>query len=205
MTWKGIDHGQRKKEEHMIQSSFFALTGAKVHVYFSDKFFQLMNFSDSAKLLQDAAWSGDKDTVWFLLFTRSHIKTELKNSSGQTPLLLAITMGHNSIVEMLLERGASFNTQDYGKRTPLSVATQRRDKAIVKLLLNRHAETEKMNEDGLTPLLRACVNGDSAIAEMLLDRGAKTEAREIDPLDRLLAKACLLTAASGGKDAIVKL
>ncbi|KAK0701262.1 hypothetical protein B0H67DRAFT_500705 [Lasiosphaeris hirsuta] len=55
--------------------------------------------------------------------------------NGQTPLLWATEWGHETVVKLLLDRGAAIETKDEQQgQIPLSWATERGHKAVVKLL-----------------------------------------------------------------------
>lgn len=50
---------------------------------------------------------------------------EIRNNRQQTPLLLAVSQGHTSIIELLVTRGANINVKDEDGDTCLHVALMR--------------------------------------------------------------------------------
>ncbi|MBJ6633773.1 ankyrin repeat domain-containing protein [Streptomyces sp. I5] len=60
------------------------------------------------------------------------------------PLVLAATLGHTDVVDVLLDRGADIEDRDFKGRSPLEWAASFGQPAAVRLLLRRGAEpTEK--------------------------------------------------------------
>ncbi|MGA5145492.1 ankyrin repeat domain-containing protein [Streptomyces griseoincarnatus] len=60
------------------------------------------------------------------------------------PLVLAATLGHTDVVDVLLDRGADIEDRDFKGRSPLEWAVSFGQPAAVRLLLRRGAEpTEK--------------------------------------------------------------
>lgn len=84
----------------------------------------LLNYLD--KLLFEAAFQGKIDTVTLLLKQGANVNsrhTDPRNSyAGKTPLFIAAEMGHDNMVEILLEKGADHSIEDNGGWTPCLVA-----------------------------------------------------------------------------------
>jgi hypothetical protein len=103
--------------------------------------------------LQVAAYH-DYGQVARLLLTQCNIDPNLKNSRGQTPLLLAAKVGNLAITQLLLERDdIQPNLSDDEGDTPLWWAAFRGHITIVQLLLERQdiVRNPKNNRGG-TPL-----------------------------------------------------
>ncbi|MCJ1387650.1 hypothetical protein MMC18_000493 [Xylographa bjoerkii] len=88
-------------------------------------------------------------------------------------LELAILHQHESIVQLLLKRGAYLETEDYLERTALSCATSVGNATIVQLLLDHGASIGARGPTGMTALHIAADVGLRTVAEILLDHGAK--------------------------------
>ena len=88
-------------------------------------------------------------------------------------LELAILYQHESIVQLLLKRGADVETRDYLERTALSCAASTGNTAIVQLLLDYGADINAKNPREMTVLHIAADSGVRTVAEILLDHGAK--------------------------------
>lgn len=125
---------------------------------------------------------------------------------GKSPLYYSAANGHRSIVQQLLERGASVDTADRIGLMPLLWATFHGHSDIVALLLEHGARQnstsshlETRNRYGQTPLTEAAMYGNEVVVQLLLDRGAK-----IDASDDSRCTA-LMYASSRSYNAIAKL
>ena len=137
---------------------------------------QLSNGKTRDALLLEAAAEGETDVVE-LLIDEYEAEIEMKDKNGQTPLIQAIAWGHESVVRMLLEKGANIETTDEDGRTPLIKAAFHGHEAIVRLLLEKGAKIEAKDNDGDTPLIEAANWRHPSIVRMLLEKGAKIEAK----------------------------
>ncbi|KAJ8305425.1 hypothetical protein KUTeg_015970 [Tegillarca granosa] len=97
-------------------------------------------------------------------------QTYLKKSSldGQTALMLAASQGRTEMVQMLLECGASVNTQDNEGSTAMMCACEHGHTDIVKLLLAQpDCDATTADNDGSTPLSIAMEAGHKDIGVLL--------------------------------------
>ncbi|CAI4213228.1 unnamed protein product [Parascedosporium putredinis] len=92
------------------------------------------------------------------------------NDRKRTPLSLAAESGHETLVRLLLDRGADINLGDVHERTALSWAAGAGREAIVLLLLVRGADPDTVDERGRTPLSWAAEVGQEMIVQLLLSR-----------------------------------
>jgi len=98
--------------------------------------------------------------------------------SGFTPLILAATAGHTSVVELLLQYGANPEAQsERTKDTALSLACSSGKKDVVELLLKKGVNREHRNVSDYTPLSLAASGGYSDIIGLLLQYGAEINSR----------------------------
>ncbi|KAH8889013.1 ankyrin [Thozetella sp. PMI_491] len=118
--------------------------------------------------------------------------TNAKVNIGRTSLLWAASYGSETILQLLLDRGADLETS-------LLWAVRYGSESIVQLLLDRGADLEVKDNMGQTPLSWAAKYGSEAIVQLLLDRGADLEVK--DNMDQTL----LLWTARFGSEAIVQL
>jgi uncharacterized protein len=102
---------------------------------------------------------------------------------GRTPLTCAVLGGHAALVDDLLRRGASVesesttllpfdNRHDTGWR-PLHYAADRRHPLLVQQLLDAHATVDARSGEGTTPLMLAALRGDEDSVRVLLLAGAE--------------------------------
>jgi hypothetical protein len=120
------------------------------------------------------------------------------NVSGCTSLILAISIGHQSTVELLLTHGANIEQANVDGFTPLIYASSIGHQSIVELLLNRGANIEQGCR-GDTPLIYASSSGHQSIVQLLLNRGAN-----IDQVG-YRGNTPLIYASSNGHHSIVEL
>jgi ankyrin repeat protein len=148
---------------------------------------------DIVRLLLDAgsyksAWDDDRCTpyivavkrgqeavVLFLLDGGQQVDGTADDGidSGHTALCAAAWYGQESMVRLLLDRGADVNAVNRAGSTPLHAAAWSGSVALTRLFLDRGADSKVRDEDGWTPL---------DIARQQLDDGV-TENVPVDPLE----------------------
>jgi len=101
-----------------------------------------------------------------------------KDKEGWTPLHYACSNGYESIVSILLEKGANVNEKDIDGCTPLHNACINGYGSVVSILLEKGANVNEKDKTGYTPLHYACCNSYENIVELLLDNGAEIEYNE---------------------------
>lgn len=89
-----------------------------------------------------------------------------------TLLHVAARHGHDELVTLLLDRGASIDAPGNVGRSPLYEAAKYGQLATVRLLADRGAQLDAASAHGFTPLIVAAERYHLAIVEELLDRGA---------------------------------
>jgi ankyrin repeat protein len=125
------------------------------------------------------------------------VDANIKNESGSTPLVWAVTGCNKQVIELLLARGAEVNTRDTMGMTPLMWAAHRCRKDIVELLLSKGADFEIKDENGKTAWIWSAVGKDKDTVELLLSKGVDINAR-----DNSGATALMWAAGMGKKDIV---
>jgi|ERR1043166_252846 ankyrin repeat protein len=98
-----------------------------------------------------------------------------KDSDGSTPLHCATWKGHQTVVELLLSRGAEVNAHnqnDHWGTTPLHAAAHANQRAIAELLIAHGADIHAINLNGRTPLAETEFHKAKPVANLLKQHGA---------------------------------
>ena len=145
--------------------------------------------------------------------------------SGETPLVSAITIGDEELVQLMLQRGASVEARCADQITPLMHAVNHGYLPILELLLRNGAQVDSKTA-GWTALHRAADMVNVSMVKLLLAKGADIEERspkdfspkrhplarlgsdfgeydEVDASDADEGWTALLRAATNGQEAMV--
>ncbi|MBU6207114.1 MAG: ankyrin repeat domain-containing protein [Alphaproteobacteria bacterium] len=85
----------------------------------------------------------NRDTTWLGFLLGKGAKPNLRNSKGETPLIIAAQLGFLDGADLLLKFHASVDLADKDGETPLIIATERDDVPLVHLLLHAGADPDK--------------------------------------------------------------
>jgi ankyrin repeat protein len=143
-----------------------------------------------------AGYFGLSDIVHMLI--RNQHDPDTKDSYKRTPLSWAADNGHETVVKILLDRGAAVNSVDKSNHKPLLRASLNGHETVVKILLDRGAAVDLGDKYGQTPLSCASLNGHEAVVKILLDRGAAVN------LGDNYGQTPLSMASQDGHEAVVK-
>lgn len=113
---------------------------------------------------------------------------ETFSDEGFTPLALACSQGHYTIVKYLLEMGASPNirVKNETSKTPLHLAVEGDHLPVAKLLIGHGADVNVNQKDDMTPMHYAAMNGNLNMVYLLVDHKASMKAKDVRgnrPLD----------------------
>ena len=67
----------------------------------------------------------------------------IRDARGNTPMLIAVEVGRDDLVQLLAARGGNPNLANSAGETPLIRAVQRRDQTLVRTLLNAKADPDQ--------------------------------------------------------------
>lgn len=128
------------------------------------------------------------NTAWVIDLVEKGARIDETDSSGMTPLGIAVKRQNLEMAKLLIDRGADVRagSGDYG--TPLHLAVMGRgpeeeaNVEIAELLIARGADLEALGPiPRWTPLHQAAAWGRVEMAELLIKRGANVNSRPRDP------------------------
>jgi len=100
------------------------------------------------------------------------------NCGGWTPLMYAAYVGHDNIVNLLLESSVDVNARTVTNgATPLMLAASCGNESVVYFLLQNGAKIDTQDKRGWTCLFYATFQGHLNVVKMLLENGADKELR----------------------------
>ncbi|KAL2830494.1 ankyrin repeat-containing domain protein [Aspergillus cavernicola] len=103
---------------------------------------------------------------------------EIRDSSGQTPLVVSVENKYTALAQLLIDKGADVNVRNSRQEWLLSYAVRLWDVGIVRKLLEGGTDLESMDENDHTPLMSAILSyKNQEMAQILLDAGATTNSK----------------------------
>jgi hypothetical protein len=114
------------------------------------------------------------------------------NTSGCTPLMLAVASGNGAAVDVLLAAGADVNTQTIDGMTALMWAARGGRQFICERLMRAGASTKGVDREGLYATDHAERSTNPELARWLLRRGAP------------LGRGCLLNRMMSGRKSLLQ-
>ncbi|KAM0283576.1 hypothetical protein ACHAO9_009681 [Fusarium lateritium] len=146
-----------------------------------------------AKLLHDAILANKYQTVKDLLKDKG-LNPNCPIDGGASPLLVATSIGHKPMVELLLLHQAGVSSRDDQGRTALHIASMSNNADIIEMLL-READPAAVDDHGHTPLWYAArgKHTSDAFKKLLSARSTATDKSQDDKLP-----TPLWAAAAGG-------
>ena len=103
------------------------------------------------------------------LAAHPRFRPNVRNSAGETPIMLAALRGQMPLVKALLAREADINHPGW---TPLHYAATGGHTAIVELLLEESAYIDAASPNGTTPVMIAARYGNDRVVKVLIEAGA---------------------------------
>lgn len=111
------------------------------------------------------------------LFDRT-VSVDSRNSSRQTPLMLACHAGHLDVIGYLIERGAAVNLVDDQGQTALHYAAMNDTKSTLELLIGCGANKRCKSKHGKLPV-DICIEEGSSFSAEYLSRCALRPSRPV--------------------------
>ena len=135
----------------------------------------LIEKQETEKMLYDASKDGNVEAVkglikHYMVDVNVVMKWSLWDHS--TPLIEAVSGGHEEVVKILLDAGALADKANKLGFYLLHMAALKGHKEIVELLLRAGERVDKADHDGYTPLRMAVRQGHLDVVQILLNHGA---------------------------------
>eukprot|EP00798_Chlamydomonas_sp_ICE-L_P005531 gene5531-4165_t len=146
---------------------------------------------DGRSLLHTAAASGKIELSQFLASKGCDKYIDDADEEGWTPLMSAVSAGHEAAAQLLVSLEAMVNLVNSGGRSAIHYAGSKGSPGMIRLLLKHGAEVGKQDKTGSTALHRAASAGKSEAARILVEEG---KAR-LETTDRL-GQTALFVAVS---------
>jgi len=122
-------------------------------------------------VMQRALSLGNTMLTKALLFAKAPLNFGFAQEDNASPLHLAASKGHTSVVNVLLDARADVNALDKSHVTPLLAAVKNKHIAAAEKLVAAGASLLSRTKDGNTPLMLASEAGDVSMVRLLLSRG----------------------------------
>ncbi|MDM0047122.1 ankyrin repeat domain-containing protein [Variovorax dokdonensis] len=104
-----------------------------------------------------------------VLIASPKVNVEARNSSDESPLMMAALKGNKAAVDKLIARDADINKTGWA---PLHYAATGGQIEIMKVLLEKSAFIDAQSPNGTTPLMMAAMYGSPEAVKLLIDEGA---------------------------------
>ncbi|XP_071807043.1 ankyrin repeat and SAM domain-containing protein 3-like [Asterias amurensis] len=116
-----------------------------------------------------------------------------RNRGSWTPLMYASYIGHDNIVNLLLDAGAKVELRNNKGATALMLTCSCGNESVAYFLVQQGADLENRDSKGWTALFYATYAGHQKVVQFLLDNGANINTRE----PRLGLTPFMMAAAEG--------
>ena len=133
---------------------------------------------DLDQRLRDWAASGAIDSIRTLLSGEDPIAVDSTDTLGWTALMHAADAGHDDVVGLLLNAGASPRSQNLAQETALHLAARQGWSGVAQHLLGAGANFEARDADGRTPLFMAIDSRHPEVIGLLHSAARSTASRQ---------------------------
>ena len=118
-----------------------------------------------------------RDTTWLSFMLAKDADPNIRDSNGNTPLMLAAQIGYAEGIALLLERRANVDIANNSGETPLIRAVQNRDLATVRTLIAAGADVDKTDRSAGLSARQYAVRDPRAVSILAAINDAKPKAK----------------------------
>jgi ankyrin repeat protein len=149
-------------------------TEGEAFKFWLNRFWTKTRKYDPAKSMTEIrlAAMSNHDRVLEHFLDKKGMNTDAKDEDERTALYWASGLGHDKIVQMLLDKDADVNTQGGYYGSALQAASAGGHDKVVRILLDRGADVNATNKYGETALHYAAENGHLEIVQTLIQADA---------------------------------
>ncbi|XP_072049082.1 ankyrin repeat and SAM domain-containing protein 3-like [Amphiura filiformis] len=147
--------------------------------------------------LHTAASIGQYDSVSAMIAS-GQVDIDKRNKGSWTPLMYASYIGHDNIVNLLLDAGAKVDIKSEKGTTALMLTASCGNESVAYFLIQQGAEIEVQDNRGWNTLFYATFAGHQKMVQFLMETGANVNAKE--PRHKITP---LMMAAAEGHEIIV--
>ncbi len=103
----------------------------------------------------------------------------VKDNSGNTPLILAVAKKDRETIKLLIEKGASVNARNNMGDTAFTTAAKNGDIETIKILISKGVSVNIKDGNGNTILIEAINRNNDDMVKFLLENGASVNVRDM--------------------------
>ncbi|MBR5154521.1 MAG: ankyrin repeat domain-containing protein [Alphaproteobacteria bacterium] len=126
-----------------------------------------------------------ENTTRFTDLLSSDFEVDEQDLDGNTPLMIASSLGKVNFVEFLIDFGADPKKRNYEGSTALHRAAFAGHNDVIEVLINNGALVNMPDLDGVTPLMKAVEGEKRFTVELLVNRGALIQFKNIHGLSAM--------------------
>jgi len=125
------------------------------------------------------AVNNDKVDFAIWLIENYKVNIDTVDDLGESMLTYAVRINRPSVVDFLLDSGATVDRVDGRNLSALMVAARADNVELINMMVSRGAKIDAANSDGKTALHFAASSGSTAAAQALLELGANVDAKDL--------------------------
>lgn len=118
-----------------------------------------------------------RDTTWISFLLGKGADPNIRDSKGQTPLVVAANLGFVEGMELLIAGGARVDEPNSTGETPLISAVHRRDIAMMRVLLKAGASPDRADSSGRSARDYAKLDRNDNLIEEINSNAKKTDSK----------------------------